>query len=101
MAHKSGKAPWHLSAGEKKRVAIAGILAGDPRLLVLDEPTTFLDPPGQRGLADLLEGLPQAKILITHDVHFARRLTDEAAFFQEGRIAGRDSISAIIQQFDW
>jgi len=101
MAHKSGKAPWHLSAGEKKRVAIAGILAGDARLLVLDEPTTFLDPPGRRGLADLLEDLPQAKILITHDVPFARRLTDEAVFFQDGCIAARDSVSAIIQQFDW
>ena len=101
MAHKSGKAPWHLSAGEKKRVAIAGILAGEAKLLVLDEPTTFLDPPGQRGLADLLESLPQAKVLITHDVPFARRLTDDAVFFLEGRIAARDTVSAIVHQFTW
>jgi len=101
MGHKAGKAPWHLSAGEKKRVAIAGILAGDPRLLVLDEPTTFLDPPGQRGLADLLDSLPQAKLLITHDVPFARRLTGEAVFFQEGRIAAKTSIAAIVQEFGW
>lgn len=101
MAHKAAKAPWHLSAGEKKRVAIAGILAGDARLLVLDEPTTFLDPPGQRSLADLLESLPQAKILITHDVPFARRLTDDAVFFEHGVIAARDSISAIVRQFGW
>jgi cobalt/nickel transport system ATP-binding protein len=101
MAHKSEKAPWHLSAGEKKRVAIAGILAGDPRLLVLDEPTTFLDPPGQRGLADLLESLPQAKILITHDVPFALRLTNDAAFFKRGEIAARGSVAAIVDQFGW
>jgi energy-coupling factor transporter ATP-binding protein EcfA2 len=101
MAHKSGKAPWHLSAGEKKRVAIAGILAGEPSLLVLDEPTTFLDPPGQRGLADLLDSLPQAKILITHDVPFALRLTDDAVFFKQGQIAARNSVAAIIDQFNW
>jgi cobalt/nickel transport system ATP-binding protein len=101
MAHKAPKAPWHLSAGEKKRVAIAGILAGDPRLLVLDEPTTFLDPPGQRDLAALLQSLPQSKLLITHDVPFARRLADEAVFFEAGRIAARDSIGAIVERFGW
>lgn len=101
MAHKAGRAPWHLSAGEKKRVAIAGILAGDPRLLVLDEPTTFLDPPGQRGLADLLDSLPQAKLLITHDVPFAQRLTNDAVFFREGTIAARDSVAAIVREFGW
>ena len=84
-----------LSAGEKKRVAIAGILAMEPEILVLDEPTTFLDPPGQRALAQLLSALPQAKILITHDIPFARAMCSRAAFFQERsdcrrRIGGTD-----------
>ena len=101
MAHKAEKAPWHLSAGEKKRVAIAGILAEDPKVLVLDEPTTFLDPPGQRGLADLLSGLPQAKILITHDIPFAARLATRAVFFRDGRIVSSGSVAALVEEFDW
>lgn len=101
MDHKGGKAPWHLSSGEKKRVAIAGILASDPRLLVLDEPTTFLDPPGQRGLAALLAKLPQSKILITHDTAFARTLASEAVFFEEGKIVARGSVDEIVRRFDW
>jgi cobalt/nickel transport system ATP-binding protein len=101
LLHQAGKAPWHLSAGEKKRAAIAGILATDPRLLVLDEPTVFLDPPGQRRLAELLAGLPQSKILVTHDANFAARLTDDAAFFEEGRIAARGPITEIARRFGW
>jgi len=98
---KANKAPWHLSAGEKKRAAIAGILATDARLLVLDEPTTFLDPPGQRAIAELLATLPQAKILVTHDTEFAGRLTDEAVFFEEGRIAARAPMKEISPRFGW
>jgi cobalt/nickel transport system ATP-binding protein len=101
LDHKAEKAPWHLSAGEKKRAAIAGILAGEAKLLVLDEPTTFLDPPGRRSLAELLASLPQAKILITHDVSFARRLTNDACFFEGGKIVARGDIAAISSRFDW
>ena len=101
MLHKENKAPWHLSAGEKKRTAIAGILAMEPKLLVLDEPTTFLDPPGQRELVHLLARLPQAKILITHDTVFARQLTDEAVFFEEGVIVARGPIEAVTAEYGW
>lgn len=97
----TSKAPYHLSAGEKRRVAIAGVLAMDPEILVLDEPTTFLDPPGERELAVLLRGLPQAKILITHDVPFARALANRAVFFGRGKILAEGSVASILDQFNW
>jgi cobalt/nickel transport system ATP-binding protein len=101
MEHALEKAPYHLSAGEKRRVALAGVLAMEPEILILDEPTTSLDPPGQRVLVRLLEGLPQAKIIVTHDTWFARCLATRAVFFEGGRIAGEGPTDDIIKRFDW
>jgi cobalt/nickel transport system ATP-binding protein len=101
MTAAAGKAPYHLSAGQKKRVAIAGILAVDPEILVLDEPTTFLDPPGQRALAHLLAGLPQAKILITHDIPFARATCTRAVFFRKGLIEQEGTVDEIAANQNW
>ena len=101
MAGAAAKAPYHLSAGEKKRVAIAGVLAMDPEILLLDEPTTFLDPPGRRGLASLLAGLPQAKILITHDMPFALTICSRGVFFDRGKISGEGTIEELMRQFGW
>ena len=97
----AGKAPYHLSSGEKRRASIAGILAMDPQVLVLDEPTTFLDPPGQRDLRDLLKALPQAKLIVTHDIPFARALASRAVFFEGGRIAAEGAVDEIVHRFDW
>ena len=101
MISATHKAPYHLSAGEKRRVALAGVLAMDPQILVLDEPTTSLDPPGQRELVALLKRLPQAKILVTHDVGFASMLATRAVFFERGRVAAAGSVGRIIEQFQW
>ncbi len=97
----AGKAPYHLSAGEKKRVALAGILAMQPEILVLDEPTTFLDPPAQSQLASLLSGLPQAKLIVTHDAAFAGVLAGRAVFFEKGRIVASGSVPEIVERFHW
>jgi energy-coupling factor transporter ATP-binding protein EcfA2 len=101
MSAAPGRSPHHLSAGEKKRVALAGILALEPQILVLDEPTTFLDPPGQRALAELLRNLPQAKILITHDMPFARATCSRAVFFREGYVAAEGTVQDIAGRFGW
>ncbi len=86
---------------KKRRVALAGVLVMLPEILVLDEPTTSLDPPGQRDLIRLLRGLPQAKVLVTHDVDFARALATRAVFFERGRIAADGPMEEIIRRFDW
>ena len=101
MAHAGSKAPYHLSAGEKRRVAIAGVLAMDPEILVLDEPTTFLDPPGQTDLYRLLRRLPQAKLLITHDTVFAQALAQRAVFFERGQVAAEGPVTDVLRRFSW
>ena len=101
MTHVADKAPYHLSAGEKRKVAIAGVLTTAPEILILDEPTTFLDPPGHRELTRILASLSQARIIVTHDVHFARALTGRAVFFEKGRISADGPLEEIVQRFGW
>lgn len=101
MAEALGKAPYHLSAGEKRRVALSGVLAMRPEILILDEPTTFLDPPGQHDLLELLRCLPQAKIIVTHDTYFARVIAKRAVFFQKGKIEGEGPPEEVIRRYHW
>ncbi|MBK5292268.1 MAG: ABC transporter ATP-binding protein [Acidobacteriia bacterium] len=95
------KAPYHLSAGEKRRAALAGVLAMRPDILILDEPTTSLDPPGQTDLVRLLAALPQAKIITTHDTGLARALGGRAVFFEDGKIVAEGGVEELIHRFDW
>ena len=95
------RAPYHLSAGEKKRVAIAGILVMEPEILVLDEPTTYLDPPGQHSLTSLIAQLPQARILVTHDVSLAGALCNRAVFFHDGLITDEGPVEDIVSRAGW
>jgi len=101
MEAAATRAPYHLSAGEKRRVALAGVLAMQPEILVLDEPTTFLDPPAQKKLVELLRGLQQARLIVTHNLNLARRLATRAVFFEKGKIAGEGSVEDLVRSFDW
>ena len=97
----AARSPYHLSGGEKRRAALAGVLAMEPEILVFDEPTTALDPPAQRKLAQLMGELKQAKIVSTHDAAFARTVGSRAVFFEKGKIAGEGTVEEVIRRFDW
>ena len=78
--------PHRLSRGEKRRVCLAGLLACDVRLLVLDEPTSDLDPRGRRELLSLLARLPVAQLIATHDLELVVALCPRAIVLDGGRI---------------
>ena len=101
MSESAARAPYHLSAGEKRRTALAGVLATRPEILILDEPTTFLDPPGRRDLLHLLRRLPQSKIVVTHDTSFAASIATRAVFFHKGRVEGDGPVEEVIERFGW
>jgi cobalt/nickel transport system ATP-binding protein len=76
----------NLSGGEKKRVAIAGVLAMRPQVLVLDEPSAQLDPRSRRQLIQLLANLPLTQLIATHDLDLALELCDRTVVLDRGRI---------------
>ncbi|MCU0650957.1 MAG: energy-coupling factor ABC transporter ATP-binding protein [Candidatus Omnitrophica bacterium] len=86
----------HLSFGEKKRISIATVLSMNPKILVLDEPTSNLDPRHRRELIDLLKELPVTKIIATHDLEFVIEICGRVAVLDRGRIvAHSDSLSVL------
>ena len=78
--------PHRLSHGEKRRVCLAGVLACKPRLLVLDEPTSDLDPRGRREFKALLQALPGAKIIATHDLELVVDLCSRVLVLDGGKL---------------
>jgi energy-coupling factor transporter ATP-binding protein EcfA2 len=76
----------HLSMGEKKRIAIATVLAMDPQLLVLDEPSAGLDPRARRSLIEFLNSLPQTLIVSTHDMRLVQELCTRTVVLDSGRL---------------
>jgi cobalt/nickel transport system ATP-binding protein len=80
------RAPHHLSGGERRKVSIATVLAVRSEVLVLDEPTSNLDPAGRRELVQLLAGLPATQLIVTHDLPFAFELCARSLIMDRGRI---------------
>ncbi len=93
----SQRNPYHLSNGEKKRVAIASVLSMQPQILVLDEPTAGLDPRARRELIALLSELPQTMLIATHDLELARQLTPRTVLMNAGSIIADGSTDQILE----
>jgi cobalt/nickel transport system ATP-binding protein len=83
------RAPHHLSVGEKRRVCLAGVLACDPSILVLDEPTTSLDPKGRRELKELLRQIPITKLIATHDLDLVVELCSRVIVLDGGSVVAQ------------
>lgn len=81
------RAPHRLSLGQRRRVALATVLAMRPDLLVLDEPTSNLDPAARRELAEVLTGLELTVLMVTHDLPYALQLCERAVVICDGVIA--------------
>jgi cobalt/nickel transport system ATP-binding protein len=90
------RVPHHLSGGERRKVALATVLAMEPSVLVLDEPTSGLDPAGRRELIEVLETLPMAQLVITHDLPFALELCDRTLIMDGGRIVADGETAEIL-----
>jgi len=82
------RAPHHLSFGQRRRVAVATVLAMRPEILVLDEPSSNLDPAGRRELADILRSLDITMLMVTHDLPYALELCPRALVMNHGSIVG-------------
>jgi cobalt/nickel transport system ATP-binding protein len=87
--------PFHLSGGEKRRVALAGVLAMRPQVLLLDEPSMFLDPRGRRELIKLLQSLPVTKIIASHDLELIRETSERTIVLDGGRVVA-DGLTRVI-----
>ena len=85
-AHLAGRPPYHLSGGEKRRVAIATVLSMEPSILVMDEPTSGLDPYARRQLIRLLEDFRHTKIFTSHDLDMVLDLCERTIVLHEGEV---------------
>jgi len=86
MAHLRGRPPYKLSAGEKRAVAIATVLSGLPDVLVMDEPSSNLDPRGRRRLIELLRTFEHTRIIATHDLELVVEICPRVILLDHGQV---------------
>ena len=96
MEGHADRPPHHLSFGQRRRVAVATVLAMDPEILVLDEPSSNLDPAGRRELAEILKKLDLTMLLVTHDLPYALELCPRAVVMSAGVVVADGSTAEIL-----
>jgi cobalt/nickel transport system ATP-binding protein len=90
------RVPFHLSGGEQRRAALAGVLAMRPEVLLLDEPSIFLDPRGRRELLGYLQALAGTKLIAAHDLEFVRSVCGRVLVIDGGRLVADGPTDAIL-----
>ena len=91
MEAYADRPPHHLSFGQRRRVAVATVLAMEPEILVLDEPSSNLDPASRRELADILSSLDVTVLMVTHDLPYALELCQRSVILHDGVVAADGS----------
>ncbi|MGV0792660.1 energy-coupling factor ABC transporter ATP-binding protein [Mycolicibacterium sp. XJ1819] len=100
LADRADRSPTHLSAGQRRRAALATVLACEPEILVLDEPSANLDPVARRELAETLSGLDATMLVVTHDLPYAAQLCDRAVVMDAGVIVADGEITEVLSDAD-
>jgi cobalt/nickel transport system ATP-binding protein len=96
MTEHADRSPAHLSGGQRRRAALATVLACEPEILVLDEPSANLDPVARRELAQTLATLPATMVIVTHDLPYAAQLCDRAIVLDGGVVVADDTVTAVL-----
>ncbi|WP_404382673.1 energy-coupling factor ABC transporter ATP-binding protein [Knoellia locipacati] len=96
MEELADRPPHHLSFGQRRRVAIATVLAMEPEILVLDEPSSNLDPASRRELGELVDSLDVTVLMVTHDLPFALQLCERSVVLSEGVVAADGPTRALL-----
>ena len=97
MSDFKDRPPHHLSFGQRRRVAVATVLAMKPEILVLDEPSSNLDPASRRELADILRSLDITMVMVTHDLPYAYELCERSVILSGGVIVADGKTSEILK----
>ncbi|MGV0643322.1 ABC transporter ATP-binding protein [Mycolicibacterium sp. XJ2546] len=100
LTEQAERSPTHLSAGQRRRAALATVLACEPDILVLDEPSANLDPVARRELAETLTGLDATMLIVTHDLPYAAQLCQRAVVMDSGVIVADGPITEILSDAD-
>ncbi|MBX7430872.1 energy-coupling factor ABC transporter ATP-binding protein [Mycobacterium sp. Y57] len=100
MTELADRSPAHMSGGQRRRAALATVLACEPEVLVLDEPSANLDPVARRELAETLTGLDATMLIVTHDLPYAAQLCDRAIVMDGGVIVADGAIDEVLSDVE-